>query len=103
MYVSNCIRSNIAFAVNLLARHSAAPTKHHWMGVRNIFIYFQGITDLDLFYQFDQNKSIIGYTDLGYQSDPHNIRSQIGFLCLHGGTSISWKSSKQTLISIPIH
>jgi hypothetical protein len=33
MYVANCTRPDIAFAVNLLARHSAAPTKRHWTGV----------------------------------------------------------------------
>jgi hypothetical protein len=42
MYVANCTRPDIAFAVNLLARHSAAPTKRHWIGVKNIFNYLQG-------------------------------------------------------------
>ena len=98
MYVANCTRPDIAFAVNLLARHSVAPTKCHWTGVKNIFRYIQGAIDLGLFYQFDQDKSIIGYTDAGYLSDPHNARSQTGFVFLHGGTAISWKSSKQTLI-----
>jgi hypothetical protein len=39
------------------------------------------------------------YTDAGYLSDPHNGRSQTGFVFLQGGTTISWKSSKQTLMS----
>ena len=68
-------------------------------GVNNIFRYLQGTIDLGLFYQFDQDKSIIGYTDASYLSDPHNARSQTGFVFLHGGTAISWKSSKQTLIA----
>ena len=42
---------------------------------------------------------MIGYTDAGYLSDPHNGRSQTGFVFLHGGISISQKSSKQTLVS----
>ena len=29
MYIANCTRSDIAFAVNLLARHSAALTRRH--------------------------------------------------------------------------
>jgi hypothetical protein len=37
MYLANCTRHDIAFAVNLLARHSAAPTKRHWTRVKNIF------------------------------------------------------------------
>ena len=32
-------------------------------------------------------------------SDPHNAKSQTGFVFLHGGTTISWKSSKQTLVA----
>jgi hypothetical protein len=32
MYHENSTRPDIAFVVNLLARHSAAPTKRHWTG-----------------------------------------------------------------------
>ena len=39
MYVKNCTKPDIAITVNLLARHNAAPTKHYWMGVKNIFRY----------------------------------------------------------------
>jgi hypothetical protein len=56
MYVTNCTKLDIVFAVNLLARHIAAPTKLHWTGVKNIFRYLQGTQDLGLFYQFDQDK-----------------------------------------------
>ena len=56
MYIANCTRLDIAFAVNLLARHSATPTKCHWTEVKNIFRYLQGTTDLGLFYQFYQDK-----------------------------------------------
>jgi hypothetical protein len=41
---------------------------------------------------YDPN--MIGYTDAGYLSGPHNDQSQIGFVFLHRGTTISWKSSK---------
>jgi hypothetical protein len=33
MYLANNTRPDIEFAVNLLARHSAAPTKRHCVGV----------------------------------------------------------------------
>jgi hypothetical protein len=32
-------------------------------------------------------------------SDPHNDRSQTGFVSLCGGTTISWRSVKQTLVA----
>jgi hypothetical protein len=75
MYLANCTRPDIAFAVNLLARHSTAPTKCHWMGVKCILRYLNGTRDLELFYKRGPNSYIIGYTDARYLSDPHNDRS----------------------------
>ena len=49
MYLANCTRPNIAFVVNLLAGHSAAPTKRHWTGVKHILRYVNGTRDLGLF------------------------------------------------------
>jgi hypothetical protein len=49
MYLANSTRPNIAFVVNLLARHSVASTKHHWNGVKNILRNLQGTTGLGLF------------------------------------------------------
>ena len=46
MYLANSTRPDIAFVVNLLARHSAKPTQHHWIGVKNIFRYLNGTKDL---------------------------------------------------------
>jgi hypothetical protein len=89
MYIANCTRPDIAFAVNLLARYNAAPTQRHWAGVKNIFRYLIGTIDLGLFYKINQNKTLIGYSDAGYLSDPHEARSQTGFVFLHGGTAIS--------------
>ena len=49
MYLANCTRPDIAFAVNLLARHSADPTRHHWTGPKCILGYLNGTKDLGLF------------------------------------------------------
>jgi hypothetical protein len=65
MYLANQTRPDIAFAVNLLARHSAAPTKRHWTGAKHILRYLNGTKDLGLFFQRNQDPTIIGYTDAG--------------------------------------
>jgi hypothetical protein len=83
----------------LLARHSAAPTKRHWLGVKTVLRYLNDTRDLGLFYSRNQDPILLGYTDAGYLSDPDNGRSQTDFVFLQGGTTISWKSSKQTLVS----
>ena len=67
---------DIVFAVSLLARHSAAPTKRHWVGGKQILGYLNGIKDLGLFYQKNQDPTLVGYTDVGYLSAPHNAISQ---------------------------
>jgi hypothetical protein len=39
------------------------------------------------------------YIDADYLSNPDNVGSQTDFVYLQGGTTISWKSSKQTLVA----
>ncbi|KAD7477833.1 hypothetical protein E3N88_00969 [Mikania micrantha] len=99
MYLTNCTRPDISFAVNLLARFSSAPTKRHWNGIKHIFRYLRGTTDLGLFYPNDSKEELVGYADAGYLSDPHKARSQTGYVFLNGGTAISWRSQKQTLVA----
>ena len=99
MYLANGTRPDIAFAVNLLARFSSAPTKRHWTGVKQIFRYLRGTQDLGLFFKKNQDLTIVGYADAGYLSDPHKALSQTGYVFLCGGTTISWKSAKQTMVA----
>ena len=55
MYLANCTRPDIAYAVNLLARYSSAPTRRHWNGIKHILRYLHETTDWDYFIQMDQN------------------------------------------------
>jgi hypothetical protein len=72
-----------------LARYSVAPTKRHWVGVKNVFRYLNGTKDLGLFFKRNNDHTLIGYVDAGYLSDPHEAKSQTGFVFMHGGTAIS--------------
>jgi ribonuclease HI len=53
--------------------------------------------DMGLLYHKVPKLEIIGYADAGYLSDPHNGRSQTGYLFTSGDTAISWRSVKQTI------
>ena len=55
LYLAQCTRPDIAFAVNLLARFSSAPTQRHWNGIKNIFRYLKGTNDLGLFFHYKEN------------------------------------------------
>jgi hypothetical protein len=50
MYLANNTKPDIALTVNYLARHSAAPTMHHWNGIKNILQYLVGTIDLGLYF-----------------------------------------------------
>ncbi len=99
MYLANGTRPDIAFAVNLLARFSSAPTKRHWNDIKQILRYLRGTQDLGLFFRKNQDLTMAGYADSGYLSDPHKALSQTGYVFLCGGTTISWKSTKQTMVA----
>ena len=97
MFLANQTRPDISFAVNLLARHSAQPTIRHWNGIKRIMRYLQGTIDMGLYFPNNTDKTLVGYADAGYLSDPDDAKSQTGYVFLHGSTAISWKSTKQTL------
>lgn len=110
LYLAQCTRPDISFAVNCLARHSIAPTRRHWNGIKDIFRYLKGTTDMGLFYPYASssgstplgtrnNATLVGYADAGYLSDPHKGRSQSGYVFTIGNTAISWRSRKQTLVA----
>ncbi|XP_059639250.1 secreted RxLR effector protein 161-like [Cornus florida] len=111
LYLANCTRPDIIFPVNLLARYSFAPTRKHWNGIKHILRYLRGTTDMGLFYSKAPNSQLIGYADAGYLSDPHKAYSQTRYVFTCGGTAISWRSMKQTMIAtssnhskiLPIH
>ena len=100
LYLAQCIKPNISFAVNLLARYSNASTRRHWNGVKDIFRYLKGTTDLGLFYTRESpsvaapygpqvDSRLVGNADAGYLSDPHRAHSQTGYVFTVGDTVIS--------------
>ncbi|KAL0454667.1 UNVERIFIED_CONTAM: Secreted RxLR effector protein [Sesamum latifolium] len=103
MYLANNTRPDIAFSVNLLARYSSTPTKRHWNGVKHILRYLRRTSDMGLYFERHEDAkatNLVGYSDAGYLSDPYKVISQSGYLFMYGGTSISWRSTKHTLIVI---
>ncbi|KAL0337645.1 UNVERIFIED_CONTAM: Retrovirus-related Pol polyprotein from transposon TNT 1-94 [Sesamum calycinum] len=102
IYLANNTRPDIAFSVNLLARYSSTPTKRHWNGVKHILRYLRGTSDMGLYFERHENAkatNLVGYSDAGYLSDPYKAISQSGYVFMYGGTAISWRSTKQTLVA----
>ncbi|XP_070669152.1 secreted RxLR effector protein 161-like [Malus domestica] len=110
LYLAQCTKPDISFAMNLLARYSNAPTHIHWNGVKDIFCYLKDTTDLGLFYTRESpsvaasygtriDSRLVGYADAGYLSNPHRAHSQTSYAFTVGDTAISWRSTKQMLVA----
>ncbi|XP_070036032.1 secreted RxLR effector protein 161-like [Nicotiana tomentosiformis] len=54
---------------------------------------------MGLFYGNDCSPGLVGYADAGYLSDPHKAGSQTGYVFTYGGTAISWRSTKQSIVA----
>lgn len=52
LYLAQCTKLDIFFVVNLLTSYSNAPTRRHWIGVKDIFCYLKGTTNLGLLYAY---------------------------------------------------
>lgn len=72
MFLTNCIKFDIVFVVDLLDQHNATPTKHHWTIIKHILIYVNGTRDVVLFFKRVSISSMVGYTYDVYLSDLHN-------------------------------
>ncbi|KAM2133813.1 hypothetical protein ACFX1R_003879 [Malus domestica] len=78
--------------------------------MKNIFRYLKGTRDFGLFYPYESSSDaapygpqvdsrLVGYADAGYLSDSHKAHSQTGYVFTVGGITISWRSTKQTLVA----
>ncbi|CAM8903390.1 unnamed protein product [Rhodiola kirilowii] len=95
MYLMNCTRPDIAYTVSRLARYMSNPGTEHWNAIVRIMRYLRFTRNYSLHYT-RYPKVIEGYTDASWISDS---KATSGYVFTLGGAAISWKSSKQTLIT----
>ncbi|KAJ9558226.1 hypothetical protein OSB04_012840 [Centaurea solstitialis] len=91
LYLAQCTRPDISFAVNCLARHSNAPTRRHWNGIKDIFRYLKGTTDMGLFYPYAYLANVAVTTSVPQQIIlSSTLRSILPNMYQH--PSSSWKT-----------
>ena len=54
---------------------------------------------MGLFYSKESKQQLLGYADVGYLSDQHKTISQTRYVFNCNGTTISWRSFKQTMVA----
>ncbi|CAM8882858.1 unnamed protein product [Rhodiola kirilowii] len=98
MYLMNCTRPDIAYTVSRLARYTSNLGTIHWNAIVRILKYLRATRNYGLHYT-RYPEVIEGYTDASWISEIQDSKATSGYVFTLGGAAVSWKSSKQTLIT----
>ncbi|KAG1670528.1 hypothetical protein FOA52_015393 [Chlamydomonas sp. UWO 241] len=101
LYLSNCTRPDITYAVNKLSRYMSCSTPKHMQAALSVLRYLSGTAGLGLLYgpSADGSKPVKGYGDADYAGCVDTRRFTTGFVVTYNGTAVSWKSTTQQTVS----
>ena len=97
MYAMLGTRPDLAFAVGLLSRFSAAPTSAHWEAAKRTLRYLQATKDMELVYNESDvamDMDFHGYSDADWSGDPDTSRSTSGYIFISNWAAISLLKSR---------
>jgi len=99
IYLTNAMRSDVAFAASMLSCFCANPGYEHWLIVKRVLRYLKATSHYAITY-VKSNEKLKPYSDFDWAGniDDHKSRSE-NVLFLSGGP-ISWKSIKQASFSL---
>jgi hypothetical protein len=98
MYLMTCTRPDIAYAVSKLSRYTSNPGNVHWQAISRVLKYLRYTRTYGLHYT-TYPAVIEGFSDANWISSMKESRSTSGYVFTIGGAAVSWKSSKQTVIT----
>ena len=93
-------RPDIAFSVQHLSQFLQAPREPHMKAARHVLHYLKGAPALGILLNNSPSFDLLAYCDADWASCPHSRKSVSGFVIFLGNTLISWKSKKQTTVSL---
>ncbi|KAJ9551602.1 LOW QUALITY PROTEIN: hypothetical protein OSB04_015647 [Centaurea solstitialis] len=98
MYLMSCTRLDLAYAVSKLSRYTSNASVEYWRSITRLLRYLRYTRECGLHY--GRYPTVIkGYSDVNWISDIKDSRSTSGYVFTLGSATISWKSSKKTIIA----
>ncbi|XP_058742253.1 secreted RxLR effector protein 161-like [Vicia villosa] len=99
MYLMQCTRPEIIFAVSKMSRFTSNPNDEHWKAITTIFGYL--LKTKNLGFHYGKFPVILeGYTDASWISSVGDYKSTTGWIFTLAESTISWKRKKQTCITL---
>jgi hypothetical protein len=99
LYLSNCTRPDITYAVNKLSSYNAKPSEFHWKCAKRILKYLKLTAKFGLTFKPSKTWNLTGYTDSDYANDLDTRKSTTGYIIQLNGSTISWNSKRQQTIA----
>lgn len=101
MYLSNCTRPDISFAIRELARFMSNYGKRHFDAAKHLLRYLQSTRSRGIIYGNTPNPLPIfkAFTDSDWAMS-ENRKSISGFIIQCGNGPISWSSKQQVVITL---
>ena len=96
LWIANCTRPDIAYAVNRLAQSLNAPGEAHLTAAKRVLRYLKGTKDYVLCFKKQDPNVLQVYSDASYASAAKR-RSTSGVVLLLNSNVVIWKSRKQSV------
>jgi hypothetical protein len=100
MYAMVQTRPDLAYPIAYLARHMQNPTELALKGLKSVFRYIKGSLHLGITYNGRKTPVLTGYSDSDFAGDYDTRKSTSGYLFTLNNGPISWKSKRQSTISL---
>lgn len=101
IYLAQCTRPDIAYAVGTLARHNSNPNPSHWKAVKHLFRYLKGSMDLELVYKPEElGEPFVTYSDANHGACKDTGRSTGAYVVKVGSGAVSWSSKLQSVVAL---
>lgn len=99
LWIAQCTRPDISFAVNRLSQFLQHPSMAHWEAAVRVLLYLDQTKHLKLMLG-GENLNSKAYSDADWAEDRHDRKSTTGYVFCLGEGSISWRSRKQKTVSL---
>ena len=99
LYLSNCTRPDITFAVNRLSSFNSNPNEMHWKCAMRVLRYLKKTDYIGVNYNKSDNWNLVGYSDADWANDLETRKSTTGYLVTLNSNPISWNSRRQATVA----